>query len=279
MDPIIYNEWETLGAKWETGDALQEDQCLFVTCDHIAALFRTHGHQLKDKIIVSAASDYGVSPQKKYPPDEDLRRWFPMQPLRGIGYRDLHLPARLDQGKCLQNDLYAIRSYSWMHSTFNDTPQCLGWFCTNSEISANHHIPFGVDRESWALIQKYKDTPKQDRVFCAWSNNTNERHSLMMRLRGVGGFVQFEELDKEAFIYELSSSKYCLCPEGNGKDSYRVLQALYSGSIPLLSNNNWSPYGDLISLIDCNTLNISISKQTNWELVDFNFWRKQIDSY
>lgn len=277
MQPIIYDEWETLGKKWETDGNLPGDKRLFVTCDHIAALFREHWDYIQDKVIISAASDYGVSTQAEYKPEDDLRRWMPMQPLTGIGYRDLHLPARLDQKKCLGRDHYAIRAYSWMHSTFHKVPNSK-WFCTNSEIKDNISIPFGIDRESWALIQKYKDTPKQDRVFCAWSNNTNERHSLKMNLRGVGGFVQFEELDKEAFIYELSSSKYCLCPEGNGKDSYRVLQALYAGSIPLLTKNKWSPYGDLTGLIDYSTLNISISEQTNWELVDFDYWRNQIDS-
>lgn len=276
MEPIIYDEWETLGFKWETGDRLPDDKVLFVTCDHIDSLFRNHFDEIAGRTIVSAASDYGVFRQKDHPPDEDIRRWVPMQPLKGIGYRDLYMPARLNQDKCLIADEYAIRSYSWMNATFPKIPD-IDWYCTNTDCVENK-IPFGVDRESWALIQKYKDLPKQERVFCCWSNNTNERHSLMMRLRGVGGFVNFDKLDKEEFIYELSNSKYCLCPEGNGRDSYRILQSLYSGTIPLIMSDEWSPYNDLTTMIDINTLNISSNKQTAWELVDFEYWRNKIDS-
>lgn len=276
MQPIIYDEWETLGVKWETGDSLPEEKVLFVTCDHIDSLFRNFFDEVKGKTIVSAASDYGVFLQDEHTPDEDLRRWVPMQPLRGIGYRDLYMPARLNQDRCLGKDRFAIRSYSWMNATFPTIP-LIDWYCTNTDCLPNK-IPFGIDRESWALIQKYKDSPKKERVFCCWSNNTNERHSLAQRLRGVGGFVQFDNIDKEEFIYELSNSKYCLCPEGNGRDSYRILQSLYSGTIPLVMSDKWSPYGDLTTLFDVNTLKTSSDTQSTWDLVDFEYWRNQIDS-
>jgi hypothetical protein len=272
--PIIYDEWKNLGQTWETGDDLPEDDVLYVCCDHIDSLFRNFGDRLGYKTIVSAASDYGVSYQNDYPPEDDLRRWFPMQPLKGIGYRDLYMPARMNQSRCLSSDKYAIRSYSWMNATFSSIPDCK-WFCTNSEVN-NIKIPFGIDMESWALIQKYKDLPKQDRVFCCWENNTNERARYRANLRGVGGFVFFDKLDKEEFIYELSSSKFCFCPEGNGKDSYRICQSLYSGTIPLLVPNSWSPYGNLVGLINMETMNISVDKQTDSHLIDFDYWSKQL---
>lgn len=252
---------------------------MFITCDHIDSFFRECPDLLESKEvkIISAASDYGVSLQEEYPPDQDFRRWIPMLGMSSVGYRDLYVPARMNQHRCLGSDKYAIRSYSWMNSTFGSTPQHCEWYCTNSEIPDNEHIPFGVDTESWALIQKYKDTPKKERVFCSWSNNTNERLRLRHQLRGAGGFVFFDDIDKETFIYELSSSKFCICPEGNGKDSYRILQSLYCGSTPLLTKNKWSPYGDLTGTIDLETLTISADKQTDWDLVDFDYWRNKID--
>lgn len=279
MQPIIYDRWEDLGCKWETGDELPEDYNLFVTCDHIAALFQNHWYEVQDRNIISAASDYGPVHQIEYPPHQDIRRWLPMQSLEGLGYRDLYMPARLDQEKCLASHEYSIRSYSWTHSTFHELPECWNqWYCTNSEIH-NINIPFGIDQESWAYIQKYKDIPKLDRVFCCWSHNTNERASYSRMLRGAGGFVFFDELDKEQFIYELSSSKYCMCPEGNGKDSYRVLQALYAGVIPLLIKNKWSPYRDLTGEINIEDLKITVGKQTDWNIIDFDYWRNKIDPH
>ena len=278
MNPILYNRWEDLGEKYETGGNFTSG-IVFCCTDHISNLFRSYWEEINDPsyntVIVSAASDFGLSLQQDYPPGADLRKWMNMSSLESIGYRDLYMPARLDQGKCRQDDAYSIRSYSWTHSTFKDIPDC-PWFATNCESNIAEAIPFGIDEESWALIQKYKGTPKIDRVFCRWSNNTNERAKYEHMLHQMENFFFPGELDKEQFIYELSASKYCFCPEGNGKDSYRILQALYSETIPLLTENEWSPYGDLVGTINLSDLSIHIDEQKDWDRINFDYWKNRI---
>jgi hypothetical protein len=58
--------------------------------------------------------------------------------------------------------------------------------------------------------------------------------------------------------YDLTTSKLCLCPKGNGNSSMRIIEALACGSIPILINDFSSPfdvswredaYGNEISLV------------------------------
>lgn len=44
------------------------------------------------------------------------------------------------------------------------------------------------------------------------------------------------EKDNYDYIVNLSKSKFSICPIGNGPDSYRVWESLYSGAIPIVIN-------------------------------------------
>ena len=43
--------------------------------------------------------------------------------------------------------------------------------------------------------------------------------------------------------YDITNSKLCLCPKGNGNSSMRIIEALACGSIPILINDFSEPFG------------------------------------
>jgi hypothetical protein len=273
MTPILYNKWQTLAPLWETSDKLPDSPIVFCTCDHVAALFRLINEanpSLKLKVI-SAASDFSPAYQKDFQPYKDLDKWWPMCDKSGLGYRDLYMPARLDPNKCLAGDKFSIRSYSWTHSTFNKIPDNVIWFCTGLNIKEPNAlpIPFGLDEESYDLIQKYKDRPKSDKIFVCFENNTNERLQLKRHYSKNKEFVVFDKLSKEDYIRELCSFKMTLCPTGNGLDSYRILESLYAGCSPIIERAIWSEFYEEFGVMyfDSNTVS---SRRDG--VLDFEHW-------
>ena len=53
------------------------------------------------------------------------------------------------------------------------------------------------------------------------------------------------ELENTAYesYNDISTSKLCLCPKGNGNSSMRIIEAIVCGSIPILINDFSSPFG------------------------------------
>ena len=280
MNYIIYDEWENLcELKWETGDEFPDSDRLFITCDHISEFMRKFGHlDLSDKTIVSAASDYGPVLFENHPPYKDLYKWIPMCDFSKLGMRDCYIPARLDQTKCLGSDKYAMRSYSWTHSTMNKLPP--RWFCTNNSINGPINIPFGISRDSIKFIEKNKDARKENKVMVCFSDNTNERFQEKKRLSQIDGFNVFSQLDPEEYFYQLARHSYIRTSTGNGLDSFRILESLYVGSTPLVDLHPWSShYQDMgVCYFDSNTLKILNQPVTNAKKLDFSYWSSLIRS-
>lgn len=271
MSPIIFDEWvELCGGVWETGDPLPAYDVVYVTCDHIDEFIRNEYD--KGKVIISAASDFGPCEQAGNEPWRDLEKWFPMiHDIHRIGYRDLYIPARLNQDRCLSSDKYSIKSYSYTLSTFNRIPE--NWFCVNSQIN-NIKIPFGVDRESLNYINKYKTDEKIERVFTCFSNNTNERLYFKRRVQNDPMFFILENVDKDKYYYEMCRSKWVYCPEGNGIDSYRILESIYAGCIPVSSHKLYGIYGSNSAYY---TDRLHLTDITLTNIIDFNYWKNKVN--
>ena len=50
----------------------------------------------------------------------------------------------------------------------------------------------------------------------------------------MNGAKYYRKKDIEEYERDLLTSNFVLCPEGNGIDTHRVWEALYSGSIPIV---------------------------------------------
>ena len=49
----------------------------------------------------------------------------------------------------------------------------------------------------------------------------------------MGRFLDYE-LSREEFFDDLESAKFCICPRGKAFDTFRMWDALYCGTIPIV---------------------------------------------
>ena len=78
-------------------------------------------------------------------------------------------------------------------------------------------------------------------IFINFRKNTNskEREKLVDSLKHKE-FVYHDEYsnDPVSYIDKLSNYKFVLCPWGNGIDTYRLWETLFSGSIPVVKKHD-----------------------------------------
>lgn len=95
----------------------------------------------------------------------------------------------------------------------------------------------------------------------------------------------------ENYSDSLQKYKYVLCPEGNGYDTHRLWEVLYSGSIPVLKFHKSYSYGDSLPIIflnDYKNLNIDYldrafnelkNQDFNLKKLTFQYWSELIIEY
>ena len=81
-----------------------------------------------------------------------------------------------------------------------------------------------------------------------------------------------------------------MCPEGNGIDSYRILECIYLGVIPVVLSSPTTRYlSDLPILIVDGLADITLEnleskfkeikpKMENLDMADLSYWKNEIDS-
>lgn len=72
---------------------------------------------------------------------------------------------------------------------------------------------------------------------------------------------------REKFLKEIKSSKFVLCPRGNGIDTHRIWESLYMGSIPILIYEN----------VHKEFLDLPILFIKNWEEINENYLNEKYE--
>ena len=140
-------------------------------------------------------------------------------------------------------------------------------------------------------FESYKK--KNPNLYLNFNVNTNpfERSYLM------DYFKQFEwasienNVEKNKYMNSLKESSFVLCPPGNGYDTHRVWETLYSGSIPVVKENEaFDQFKDLPILFVTsfelvtrqlleNFLNNFEISNYNIEKLDIAYWEKKMTQY
>lgn len=277
MKLISYKDWESLtlklgGELWEGSMPLPKSKLVFSTCDWVDQLFRDilenqdYNNQF---ILVSSASDFGPDYNTRKP-YKDIQRWQAMDPNiwdkntgEALGHHDLIIRSRHEKTRCLARDKFCMRAYSWVSSTFPVIPkQIKNWLVTNCNIEDSRiiHIPFGVSPDSIHILEELHDQTnpnKTGKPVACWTNYTNERQQLQQMLN-ERDFYKTKCTPTELFQHMLNAP-FVLCPEGNGLDSYRILECLYLGTHPIILCNgydtqmNWiKAYDEITPIQFCN---------------------------
>lgn len=131
-------------------------------------------------------------------------------------------------------------------------PECISsWYSVNVDSSSEilYPIPIGLSNEHFKnLNSKDFDDLQNEKIdfFKTSSKNTmmlvNFQKSTNLNERGVlyeffkdKTWVKIDDpdLSKDKYLQHLKASQFILSPHGNGIDTHRMWEALYSGSIPI----------------------------------------------
>lgn len=221
---------------------------VYVNMEHIYDFFRLISKTSNKYVVVSANSDFGVVNQSEHPVWKDMKSWLSFVQIDGqMKYNPLLIPQRCDTTKCRIDDEYSIKCYSYTQATFDEIPENVKhWFCTNSDIIHPKvtHMPFGIPE--WSAKHISGRTPIYTRpisLYVSFQLNTNERAQLLSQLRGTfipGMKIESGNVPHEEYVNDLFNSQYVICPAGNGLNSFRVLEAVYCGAIPIVLESKYN---------------------------------------
>lgn len=132
-------------------------------------------------------------------------------------------------------------------SLYSKKPDCISnWYGINIEYQAYDLTPIPIGLSNYYSPKnlfynhfKNKDlavSKKLDVIYVNFNVSTNRkvRAKLLKSLQNKESFyIEKENKDLNGYLNSLIKYKYVLCPEGNGIDTHRFWETIYSGSIPV----------------------------------------------
>ena len=167
------------------------------------------------------------------------------------------------------------------------------WYTTHANINDGRSVclPLGMNPE----LLKHKEDIEPDKYLYLNFTEDNGRDDVAEKFKDCDFSTtrtfahHAPKLPLKQYIRELQEHKFCLCPQGNGPDSYRFWECLYLGIIPvakkcplvdqfselpILAIDNWN------ELLSKDFLNDSYDriKSTEWDLkmLDRDYWIDRI---
>ena len=127
--------------------------------------------------------------------------------------------------------------------TIPENVDCIYVNNLNTRDSRIHYLPMGRDFRS---IDTFKNRqPCKDKkmlCYCNFSVNTHPVRKQILSMmenkpfivkQHLGEFLNYS-ITRGEFFDALESSKFCICPRGNAYDTFRMWDALYSGTVPIV---------------------------------------------
>lgn len=182
---------------------------------------------------------------------------------------------------------------------YQKKPKCIKyWFGNNINYEINKliPIPLGINNdyistnpnEQDFIDFKFKNfNEKNNNLYSNFNINTRPFHRLdayNFSIKNSSTFSNFTKLNKSDFLSELNNYKFVIAPFGNGLDTHRVWEAIYSNSIPIVKEhtafNSFKelPIHFVKNFKDIDNKNLSKLKfDVNFlRLCDFNYWKDLI---
>jgi len=136
---------------------------------------------------------------------------------------------------------------------FNQKPKCISnWYASHVDYVHDnlHPIPLGLSgdyspknllKKHFVDFYKLETQPnKEILLYINFQKNTNNkiREGIFDNFSKYS-WVKIDAPNKNLteYLYSLASSKFVLCPFGNGYDTHRLWETLYAGSIPVVENH------------------------------------------
>jgi hypothetical protein len=300
-DYIVCNAYVGLCDSIWTPDSGEPDPgIVHVSCDDVKTFFERYGNNGKDYILVSSSSDFGLYEQAQHPVWMDFYKGAYLIPPTALQtdteYLGVSVAPRCNAESCNPKDKYSIKCHSWTIATFNEIPPNIKhWFLTNCMVDDPRcdPIPFGIFSNPNAInfIFNYPDTSKNRLLYINFQNYTRERYDIKRWFSTENwATVAWEaNIPFEQFVAEMAQHWFVAAPPGNGNDSYRVLEAIYLGCIPIIElNHNARAYDGLpiIMATDLRKLTPGYAQQVvqeyqggtpNYEKATLSYWRNKFE--
>jgi hypothetical protein len=129
-------------------------------------------------------------------------------------------------------------------------------YSTNLNIAPskkNNALPFGILSPHIEWIQTISIKKDRDHLlYLNFNTRTHRSRIIAQQLLSQKSFIYnkintsitIENLQSAHIEYynDLVNSKFCLCPQGNGIDTYRMWECLYLGTIPVVEKSNFTQH-------------------------------------
>jgi len=131
---------------------------------------------------------------------------------------------------------------------FLESPLIKHIFCQNMmfQHAKASYIPIGIANQQWNHgnlhnFERYcfynMHNEKQHTVLLSMSLHTNSERARVALEFSKKGVENRRFNNHNEYLDALASSKFCICPEGNGIDTHRLWEALYMRSVPILKKS------------------------------------------
>lgn len=178
---------------------------------------------------------------------------------------------------------------------FQQKPSCVSkWYSTNVVHKDNKLIslPIGLANEfseknlNHLDFKKFsiqnEEIQKENYIYSNFNINTNYsfRKKLLSSISNNKKFkIRNNDLNLNEYKQDLHNYKYVLCPPGNGIDTHRIWEAIYSNSIPIVFREYYLDYFSKIpvlvlsSIDDLKNFNLNQNvKKYDPEVLFINWW-------
>lgn len=192
------------------------------------------------------------------------------------------------------------------NSLYKRKPKCISnWYSINVAFKSKKLIPIPIglanehpknlSNEDFDLKKIYNKNiffeDKQNLLYLNFQKNTNLRkRSGLYEIyeKFDWALVENPSTNKKNYMSNLKSSNFVLVPQGNGIDTHRFWETLYSGSIPIIENNYAMTYSKNLPIVYVENLenidkNYLIRKKQelmhqsfDFEKLYFKFWEELI---
>jgi len=178
---------------------------------------------------------------------------------------------------------------------FVKKPKCISeWYSINvkDKVEGLTPIPIGLSndysnknltKKYYSRLKKVNFNEKINKLYINFEVNTNfaERYYLIKFFSQQSwAKVETKKLSLEEYVENLNKYKFVLCPPGNGMDTHRMWEVLYSNSVPVIKNYlTYKPANELGVLKISNFTDIteellkSYDKETSYnEKLSTDYW-------
>ena len=303
-DIINVKSWMDLGdCNYEhdhKDDSIPESGVVYCNIEHITEFFEKCKKTDNRYVVISGFSDYGVAYQEEHSVANDMLKFLPFvhHMIPNIQYNPLVIPPRCEVEECNIEHKYSVKCYSHTRATFNEIPpNVVKWFLVNPMMQEDvvQGIPLGIGKDATDTVfdtKRYELEDKSNLLYVNWQNYTLDRKYLKEYFM-INNFpwctIIVEPKEFSEYLDELSRHTFALCPDGNGVDSYRILECIYAGTIPVVLDGPTFGYLQDLPILRVESLSEVTSeflqeslkklseKMDNLDMAKLSYWKNEID--